>query len=170
MSPERLALIAEFRKSVEGIEQTFEARSHRGDWVMPYRFFRPQASGTVPLVVYLHGSGGQGTDNLKSMGLGNVFGSRLCALPENQRRFPCYVVVPQTDRAIRYGPPAPGDSGSPVVPGGDGARLALSHRRDPPRVPDRPAPRLPHRSTMGGRHLLAQRPNLWRQRHPLRQP
>lgn len=167
MSPERLALITEFRKNVEGIEQTFEARSHQGDWVMPYRLFHPTATALLPLVVYLHGSGGQGTDNLKSMGLGNVFGSRVAALPENQRRFPCYVVVPQTNRGwVRYGPPTAGDSVAQVVPGlGDGARQALQ-------VIDaliREFPIDPRRiyltgQSMGGAgawHLLAQRPDFF---------
>jgi predicted peptidase len=127
MSPERLARIDAFKHRSEGIETKFEARAHKGDWVMPYRLFRPQASGTLPLVVYLHGSGGLGDDNLKQMGLGNVFGTRVWALPENQKLFPCYVVVPQTDRGwARYAPPSPGDSVARIVPGlGDGARLAL---------------------------------------------
>ena len=48
MSPERMALIEAFRKQSEGLEKKFEARTHKGDWVMPYRLFRPQATG--PLV------------------------------------------------------------------------------------------------------------------------
>jgi predicted peptidase len=61
------------------------------------------------------------------MGLGNVFGTRVWALPANQERFPCYIVVPQTDRGwANYGPPAPGDSVARVIPGlGAGAKLAL---------------------------------------------
>jgi predicted peptidase len=127
MSPERLALIAAFRQRSDGLETTFEARSHTSDWVMPYRLFRPHASGKRPLVVFLHGSGGLGDDNLKQMGLGNIFGTRVWALPENQRKFPCYVVAPQTDRGwVRYAPASPGDSVARVVPGlGDGARLVL---------------------------------------------
>ena len=127
MSPERLALIAAFKQRSEGIETKFEARTHKNDWVMPYRLFRPHASGKLPLVVYLHGSGGLGDDNQKQMGLGNIFGTRVWALPENQQRFPCYVVVPQTDRGwVRYAPPSPGDSVARVVPGlGDGARLVF---------------------------------------------
>jgi predicted peptidase len=76
---------------------------------------------------YLHGSGGSGDDNVKQMGLGNVFGTRVWALPENQKNFPCYVVAPQTDRGwARYGPPESGDSVARMIPGlGDGARLAL---------------------------------------------
>ena len=94
---------------------------------MPYRLFRPNATGRLPLVVFLHGSGGLGTDNEKQMGLGNIFGTRVWALPENQKEFPCYVVAPQTDRGwVRYGPPSTGDSVARVVPGlGDGARVAF---------------------------------------------
>jgi len=124
MSPERLALINEFKKQSEGLEKKFEARTHKSDWEMPYRLYQPRSTGKLPLVLYLHGSGGLGDDNLKQLGLGNVFGTRVWLLPENQKRFPCYVVVPQTDRGwIRYDfsqQPAKELSGF-----GDGARLAL---------------------------------------------
>ncbi len=126
-SPERQALISAFRTASEKIPEKFEARTHKSDWTMPYRLFRPNATGRLPLVVYLHGGGGLGSDNEKQMGLGNIFGTRVWALPENQKEFPCYVVVPQTDRGwVRYGPPAAADSESPVIPGlGDGARVAF---------------------------------------------
>jgi predicted peptidase len=126
-SPERQALINAFRAASENIPEKFEARMHRSDWTMPYRLFRPNATGRLPLVMYLHGSGGQGTDNAKQMELGNIFGTRVWALPENQNGFPCYVVAPQTDRGwVRYGPPSPGDSVAQVIPGlGDGVRLAF---------------------------------------------
>src|ERR1044072_6437573 len=104
MSPERLALIDAFKQQSAGLEKKFEARTHKSDWVMPYRLFRPEAAaGKLPLVVYLHGSGGVGDDNLKQLGLGNIFGTRVWVLPENQKRYPCYVVAPQTDRGwVRY--------------------------------------------------------------------
>ncbi len=70
---------------------------------MPYRLFQPEAGGKLPLVVYLHGSGGLGNDNEKQLGLGNIFGTRVWLLPENQKVYPCYVLAPQTDRGwIRY--------------------------------------------------------------------
>jgi predicted peptidase len=127
MSPERTALIEAFKQRSEAVVKSFEARTHKSDWVMPYRLFSPNASGKLPLVVFLHGSGGMGDDNQKQMGLGNIFGTRVWALPESQKRFPCYVVAPQTDRGwVKYGPPSPGDSVARVVPGlGDGARLAF---------------------------------------------
>jgi predicted peptidase len=124
-SPERLSLIDTFVKRSEGLQDRFEARIHKSDWSMPYRLFRPErAKGKMPLVLYLHGSGGLGDDNLKQLALGNRFGTRVWLLPENQKRFPCYVVAPQTDRGwIRYD-----FSQQPAkeLPGfGDGARLAL---------------------------------------------
>ena len=124
MSPGRLELIEAFRRESEGLDKKYEARTHKSDWTMPYRLFRPQASGKLPLLLYLHGSGGLGSDNLKQLALGNIFGTRVWLLPKNQKRFPCYVVVPQTDRGwIRYD-----FSKQPAeeLPGlGDGARLAL---------------------------------------------
>ncbi len=128
MSRERMALIESFRRESDGVDQLFEARTYASDWVMPYRLFRPKDGGRLPLVMFLHGSGGLGTDNVKQMGLGNVFGTRVWALQRNQKEFPCYVVAPQTDRGwARYGDPAPGDSVARVIPGlGDGARVALA--------------------------------------------
>ena len=122
-----MALIETFKKQSEGLEQRFEARAHKSDWVMPYRFFRPEAAVKAPLVLYLHGSGGLGDDNLKQMGLGNIFGTRVWALPKNQKRFPCYVVAPQTDRGwIRYDFSQQTEGPAKELPGfGDGARLAL---------------------------------------------
>ena len=123
-SPERLALVEAFRKRSEGLQDKFETRTYKSDWEMPYRLFRPATSRKVPLVLYLHGSGGLGDDNLKQLAFGNIFGTRLWLLPENQKRFPGYVLAPQTDRGwIRYD-----FSQQPAkeLPGfGDGARLAL---------------------------------------------
>lgn len=126
-SPERMALIEAFKEKSAAMVNSFEARSYKSGWAMPYRLFRPAATGKLPLVLYLHGSGGLGDDNQKQMGLGNIFGTRVWALPENQKSFPCYVVVPQTDRGwIRYGPASSGDTYRKEVPGlGDGARVAL---------------------------------------------
>ena len=107
---------------------------------MPYRLFRPQASGTFPLVVYLHGSGGLGDDNLKQMGLGNIFGTRVWALPENQKKFPCYVAR-SADRP-GMGPLRPAKSGrlggtSRPRLGRRGTTRLRDHRRAAPRVRDR---------------------------------
>ena len=126
-SPARLALIDAFRKESEGVQNSYEARTHKSDWTMPYRLFRAAAPGKVPLILYLHGSGGLGDDNLKQLGLGNVFGTRVWLLPENQKRFPSYVVAPQTDRGwARYDLSQQTEGPTKVLPGlGDGSRLAL---------------------------------------------
>ena len=106
MSAERLALIDAFKRQSDGLEKKYEARVPKGEWAMPYRLFRPEATGKLPLVVYLHGSGGQGDDNLKQLGLGNIFGTRVWLLPENQKRFPCYVLAPQSNRGWAHYDPA----------------------------------------------------------------
>jgi predicted peptidase len=126
MSPERLALIEAFKKRSEGLEKRFEARALKGDWEMPYRLFRPETARSAPLVLYLHGSGGLGGDNLKQLGLGNIFGTRFWLLPENQKRFPSYVVAPQTDRGwVRYDS-SQTNGPAKVLPGlGEGSRMAL---------------------------------------------
>jgi predicted peptidase len=123
-SAERIALIESFKEQSSGLEKSYEARSYKSSFTMPYRLYRPSAPGKLPLVLFLHGSGGQGDDNLKQLGLGNIFGTRVWLLPENQKKFPCYVVAPQTDRGwTRYD-----FSQQPArkVPGfGEGARVAL---------------------------------------------
>ena len=127
MSPERIALIDAFKKQSEGLEKKFEARTLKRDWTMPYRLFRPEDAGKMPLVVYLHGSGGQGDDNLEQLGLGNIFGTRVWLLPENQKKFPCYVVVPQSDRGwVRYDPAKLQKGEYEMVPGlGQGTGMVL---------------------------------------------
>jgi predicted peptidase len=126
-SPERVALIDTFKKQSEGLEQKYEARTYKSDWTMPYRLFRPETNEKVPLVVYLSGSGGLGDDNLKQLRFGNVFGTRVWLLPQNQKKFPCYVVAPQTDRGwARYDPTQETSGNAKVMPGlGDGSRVAL---------------------------------------------
>jgi predicted peptidase len=127
MSPERLAVIEAFKKQSDGLEKKFEARSYKSDWTMPYRLFRPATENRVPLVLYLHGSGGLGNDNLKQLGLGNIFGTRIWLLPESQEHHPCFVLVPQTDRGwARYDLSQQSAGPAKMISGlGDGARVAL---------------------------------------------
>ena len=126
-SQERMELISTFRRRSEGLQDKFEARTHKSDWTMPYRLFRPAAKGKLPLVLYLSGSGGLGDDNLKQIGLGNIFGTRVWLLSENQKQFPCFVVAPQTDRGwAKYDFTQQDSRGPKPVAGlGDGSRLAL---------------------------------------------
>jgi predicted peptidase len=123
--------IAGMRRKIAALGDIFEPRAY-GDSArrMPFRLFRASASsgGKVPLILYLHGAGGLGNDNTKQIRGGNLFGSHLWALPENQRRFPCYIVAPQTSFGwIRYdGPRTPDGPRPKAVPGlGEGAGIVL---------------------------------------------
>jgi predicted peptidase len=100
-SDARWAPIERFKKRAPPLASRYEARSHRGrsGEVMPYRLLRPRVEPghRYPLVLFLHGSGGSGSDNLKQLDRANWFGALLWALPENQERHPCFVVAPQSD-------------------------------------------------------------------------
>jgi len=53
-----MALIEAFRKRSEGLQNKFEARTHKSDWEMPYRLFRPEtARGKIPLVICMEAEG-----------------------------------------------------------------------------------------------------------------
>ena len=63
---------------------------------IPYRLFAPDdKSSRHPLVVWLHGGAGRGSDNLRQITGGNTAGARVWTRTENQARFPCFVVAPQ---------------------------------------------------------------------------
>lgn len=78
----------------------FEARvfrNSRGETI-PYRLFRPSGSNAQrkdPLVVWLHGGAGRGSDNRAQLVEGNAPGATVWTRPENQARFPTFVLAPQ---------------------------------------------------------------------------
>ena len=133
---------------------------------MPYRLFRPQMEPgqSYPLVVFLHGSGGSGTDNEKQLDRANWFGGLVWALPENQKRHPCFVVAPQSNEnwpAVRL---VEGQLPE-ILPGPGRASLAIE-------IVERLLDELPIDKariyvtghSMGGAgtwHVLAQRPDLF---------
>ena len=97
---ERRARPAEMRPKLQALLDQFEARTFNSDQkeAIPYRLFTPQgydANQKYPLVIYFHGSGGRGQDNLKQINRGSLYGSRVWALPENQTQNPCFVLAPQ---------------------------------------------------------------------------
>jgi predicted peptidase len=64
----------------------------------PYRLFVPEAAARVrplPMILYLHGGGGVGTDNVKQISGGNTSGTHVWTTPDLQRRHPAFVVAPQ---------------------------------------------------------------------------
>lgn len=69
-----------------------------GGQSMPYRLFVPEGyreGNRYPLVIWLHGGAGRGSDNLKQITGGNISGSRVWTKPESQSRYPSIVVAPQ---------------------------------------------------------------------------
>ena len=71
-------------------------RNARGQ-TLPYRLFVPkQRPGQkYPLVLWLHGAAGRGTDNLKQITGGNTSGAQVWIKAEHQAQYPCFVVAPQ---------------------------------------------------------------------------
>jgi predicted peptidase len=75
---------------------------------MPYRLYIPDQGSrrrALPLVVYLHGSGGVGDDNRRQISGGNVAGTHLFATSAMQIRHPAFVVAPQLPVGQRWGAP-----------------------------------------------------------------
>jgi predicted peptidase len=79
----------------------FQARQYRNaaGQIMPYRLFVPASydqSTKYPLILWLHGAGGAGTDNRRQISDDQVPGTRLWTKQQNQRRHPAFVLVPQS--------------------------------------------------------------------------
>lgn len=72
---------------------------------LPYRLYAPGAAKRdqeLPLILYLHGSGGAGTDNRKQISGGNVLGTHLWIEPAMQERHPAFVLAPQIPETTRW--------------------------------------------------------------------
>ena len=82
------------------VPETYESSSGHS---LPYRLCSPsiETHKRVPLVVHMHGHGGEGTDNIRHItgdtekATARIRGNLICIHPENQRRFPCYAIAPQ---------------------------------------------------------------------------
>lgn len=94
-----VALCLAFNSAGRAAETSgFVARSYNDGkgHSLPYRLFIPagyDASKQYPLVLYFHGAGGRGTDNLKQMT--DVPRFMVLAEPANQRQWPCFILAPQ---------------------------------------------------------------------------
>jgi predicted peptidase len=70
--------------------------------VMPYRLFVPTENDPqkrYPLIVWLHGAGGGGSDNAAQIAGDQVPGTHTWTTPEGQAAHPAFVLVPQTTGA-----------------------------------------------------------------------
>src|SRR6187397_11718 len=94
-----LALIAMPAFS-QGDIDGFVGRVYRkGRQSMPYRLFVPKAydrSIPYPLVIWLHGGGSSGTDNIGQISLDNKLGTHFWTRKENQDKHPAFVLAPQS--------------------------------------------------------------------------
>jgi predicted peptidase len=111
-SDERAALVERLRKESEAVTGRFEGLTFEGSdgHAMPYRLFRPAKvvpGRRYPLVIYLHGSGGTGTDNRRQYLGGNLLGSHVWAVDRNQAKHPAFVLVPQSDQGWAVQPETP---------------------------------------------------------------
>jgi predicted peptidase len=69
---------------------------------MPYRLFVPKGYDKMkqyPLLVWFHGAGGRGADNLQQISGDQVAGTRLFASDKTQSKYSAFVVAPQSVRA-----------------------------------------------------------------------
>jgi len=82
--------------SVDG----FIGRVHKsGRERMPYRLFVPKGydkSILYPLVIWLHGGGSAGDDNVGQISLDNKLGTHFWTRLENQDKHPAFVLAPQS--------------------------------------------------------------------------
>ena len=80
---------------------------------MPYRLFIPRdydPRRSYPLVVYLHGSGGLGSDNLKQISSANAYGPRFFMSQAVQSKHPALILAPQAPNGTAWSSSGPGST------------------------------------------------------------
>src|SRR5207247_2551879 len=87
--------------SAQNVVDGFIARiyAHTSGQRMPYRLFIPPGydkDKLYPLVLWLHGAGGAGTNNLAQISEDQIPGTHTWTKPQNQARYPAFVLVPQS--------------------------------------------------------------------------
>ena len=91
-----MAIPLDAQDTVDG----FVARVYKnGRETMPYRLFIPigyEPQKRYPLIVWLHGAGGMGHDNLRQISGDQTPGTRTWTTPEHQAKYPAFVLVPQS--------------------------------------------------------------------------
>lgn len=96
-----LPLLSVSHASAQELEKLLTAKTFKsaGGETLPYRLFVPanyDRRKKYPLIVFLHGSGGLGNDNLKQLQLGNRYLIDRFTQSESQSRYPAFVVAPQS--------------------------------------------------------------------------
>lgn len=83
---------------------------------LPYRLFTPSGRGpgrTFPLVLFLHGAGGRGSDNTGQIS-DQPIALALCH-PDHQADWPCFVVAPQCPAGQTWAAINAGDDWNPAI-------------------------------------------------------
>ena len=79
----------------------FIALTHRSsNGAMPYRLFVPknyEPQRRYPLILWLHGAGGRGTENEAQIAGDQIPGTQTWTTPERQAEHPAFVLAPQTN-------------------------------------------------------------------------
>lgn len=85
---------------------------------MPYRLFVPlgySPSTKYPLVLWLHGGEGRGSDNVRQIVRGNELGTHTWITSENQAKFPAFVLAPQCPQNDSWSDPELNLPGKPLL-------------------------------------------------------
>lgn len=75
---------------------------------MQYRLFVPpgyDAAKKYPIVLWLHGANGRGSDNLLQISDGNFLGTHVWTTAENQAKYHSFVVAPQVENTKTWSRP-----------------------------------------------------------------
>lgn len=94
---------------------------------MPYRMLKPQnlkEGVKYPLVLFLHGHGERGDDNIKQL----AHGSLLFSNPANEDTYPAFVVFPQCEKGREWTAPYDERSfmpGAPIPPESEEERIVI---------------------------------------------
>jgi predicted peptidase len=93
-----MAMRAEEDRIDENLLKLFEARVYRHGGTLQYRLFKPQkydSTQKYPLILFLHGGVGVGSDNRRQFNGGNEVPPKTLTSPENQATHPCFILAPQ---------------------------------------------------------------------------
>ena len=94
-----LLVLAALPCAAQAVVDGFIGRIYTNAQRMPYRLFVPpnySKDKQYPLVLWLHGAGGAGTNNRAQISADQIPGTRTWTKPQNQAKYPTFVLVPQS--------------------------------------------------------------------------
>ena len=89
-------LLFAFEDDIDGFK-AYMYRNAMGDTI-PYRLFVPHdynKQKSYPLILWLHGSGGAGADNIAQISEDQISGTRIWTEVQAQKNYPTFVLAPQ---------------------------------------------------------------------------